>query len=138
MKVDGRCFCGFLTYVAEIDPERVEICHCTDCQTIASSAFRVMVPAEPGSFKLLSGEPTIYVKIAESGSKRDLAFCPKCGTAIYSGPTGEPPPGKPVYFGLRVGTLLQRDQLPPKAQYWVRSRQHWLRDVNALKAFEME
>ena len=47
MKVDGRCHCGFLSYVAEVDPEQVEICHCTDCQTLSGSAFRVVVPAEP-------------------------------------------------------------------------------------------
>ena len=138
MKVDGRCFCGFLTYVAEVDPERVEVCHCTDCQTIASSAFRVVVPAEPGSFRLLTGEPTKFVKVADNGARRVLAFCPKCGTAIYSGPDGEPPAGKPVFFGLRVGTLLQRNALPPKAQYWMRSRQHWLSNLDSLKAFETE
>jgi len=136
MKVDGRCLCGFITFAAEIDPERVEICHCTDCQTLSSSAFRVTVPARHGTFKLLSGELKTYVKIAESGHRRILAFCPGCGTSIYSAPAGESP--EDTFFGLRVGTLRQRDQLPPKAQYWVRSRQHWLNDVSALKAFEKE
>ena len=26
MKVDGSCFCGYLTYAAEIDPATVELC----------------------------------------------------------------------------------------------------------------
>lgn len=138
MKVDGRCHCGFVTYVAEVDPEEVFVCHCTDCQTLSGSAFRVVVPPEPGSFKLLSGELKTYVKTAESGNKRVQSFCPNCGTAIYSAPAGETPPGKPVFFGLRVGAILQRDRLPPKAQYWTRSRQHWVRDMNALQAFEQE
>ena len=34
MKVDGRCHCGSSPYEAEIDPEKVAICHCTDCQTL--------------------------------------------------------------------------------------------------------
>src|SRR5262245_4627881 len=38
MKVDGRCHCGYITYEAEIDPEKVMICHCTDCQTLTGSA----------------------------------------------------------------------------------------------------
>ena len=33
MKIDGRCHCGCVTYEAEIDPEKVLICHCGDCQT---------------------------------------------------------------------------------------------------------
>ena len=33
LKSDGGCHCHNLTYEAEIDPEQVEICHCTDCQS---------------------------------------------------------------------------------------------------------
>ena len=44
MKVDGACHCGAITVEGEIDPERVTICHCTDCQTSTGSAFRVSVP----------------------------------------------------------------------------------------------
>ena len=67
MHVDGSCHCGYITYQAEIDPGRVIICHCTDCQVLSSSAFRMIVVAEKGSFRLLSGEPTVYVKTADSG-----------------------------------------------------------------------
>jgi hypothetical protein len=136
MKVDGRCFCGFVTFAAEIDPAQVIVCHCTDCQTLSSSAFRVTVPAQPGTFKLLSGELKTYVKTADSGNRRALAFCPNCGTSIYSAPTGEMP--RDTYFGLRVGTLLQRDHLPPKAQCWVGSRQHWVDPMAALTPFDKE
>ena len=37
MKIDGRCHCGCITYEAEIDPDKVMICHCTDCQTLSGS-----------------------------------------------------------------------------------------------------
>jgi hypothetical protein len=39
MKIDGACHCGSITYAAEIDPQTVAICHCTDCQTLSGSAF---------------------------------------------------------------------------------------------------
>jgi hypothetical protein len=67
MKIDGACHCGSITYEAEADPEMTGICHCTDCQTLSGSAFRSVVPSRHGSFKLISGEPKIYVKTAESG-----------------------------------------------------------------------
>ena len=38
MKVDGACHCGELAYEAEIDPERIGVCHCVDCQIL--SAYR--------------------------------------------------------------------------------------------------
>src|SRR5262245_65854525 len=84
MKIDGACHCGNITYSAEIDPEKVGICHCTDCQTFSGSAFRISVPANKEAFRLAGGQPQIYVKTAESGTKRAQAFCPECGTSIYS------------------------------------------------------
>ncbi len=48
MKVNGACHCGTITIEGEADPEKVSICHCTDCQTSTGSAFRTTVPI-PGS-----------------------------------------------------------------------------------------
>ena len=79
MKVDGRCLCGYLSYEAEVDQNLVEICNCMDCQVLSGSAFRVNVPVIDGMFKFLSGEPKTYVKTAENGNRRILAFCPECG-----------------------------------------------------------
>src|SRR5438067_4194486 len=42
MKIDGRCHCGYISYEAEIDPEKVVICHCTDCRTLSGSALRTV------------------------------------------------------------------------------------------------
>ena len=41
MQIDGQCHCGRVTYRADIDPERVSICHCTDCQALTGSPYRV-------------------------------------------------------------------------------------------------
>lgn len=138
MRIDGRCHCGFLSYVAEVDPEKVEICHCTDCQTLSGSAFRVVVPAEPGTFKLLSGEPRTYVKTADSGNRRVQAFCPNCGTSLYAHALAGDPHIRPPIIGLRVGAIVQRAQLAPRTQYWTRSRQHWVTGMAMLPAVEME
>ena len=53
MKVDGGCHCGNIRYEAEVDPAKVVICHCTDCQTLSGSAFRTVVPTNEGTFRLL-------------------------------------------------------------------------------------
>ncbi|WP_409760297.1 GFA family protein [Aestuariivirga sp.] len=134
MKVDGTCFCGNVRFEAEIDPDTVELCHCKDCQKISSSAFRIVVPALPGTFHLLSGTLTTFVKTAESGNKRDLAFCPTCGTAIYSAPAG----GGPGFFGLRAGTLRQVGELVPRRQYWRRSALAWVDHVAEIESHESE
>src|SRR5712664_1918964 len=83
MKIEGCCHCGKISYEAEINPDYVIICHCTDCQTISGSPYRVTVPVKTENFKL-RGQPKTYVKTAASGNKRVLAFCADCGSAIYS------------------------------------------------------
>lgn len=121
MKIDGACHCGSITYAAEIDPQTVAICHCTDCQTLSGSAFRVVVPAKREGFKLLTGEPRIYVKTSDSGRKRVQSFCRDCGTPIYSADVTDP-----QTFSIRVGTVRQRAELPPKVQLWCQSALGWV------------
>jgi hypothetical protein len=134
MKIDGGCHCGYITYEAEADPERTSICHCTDCQALTGTAFRTSVRATDGTFRILTGEPTVYVKIAESGSKRAQAFCPRCGSPIYAAPVGE----GPKTYNIRVGTTHQRSQLVPKVQIWCSSEQRWLAGVGGIRRFEKQ
>ena len=134
MKVDGGCHCGNIRYEAEVDPARVVICHCTDCQTLSGSAFRTVVSTREGSFRLLSGAPKVYVRTAESGNQREQTFCPDCGTPLYSAPVG----GGAETVGLRVGTVRQRDQLIPSSQFWFRSSQTWLQRLSMMKKTEKQ
>ena len=134
MKIDSVCHCGAITYEAEIDPDKVIICHCTDCQTLSGSAYRSVAFVRDGSFKLLSGEPTTYVKVAEGGNERAQTFCPTCGSPIYSGSPDDPPKA----VGIRVGTIRQRDDLRPSKQYWCRSAQTWSGDISAIAEIERQ
>jgi hypothetical protein len=134
VKIDGSCHCGHISFEAEVDPATVVICHCTDCQTLSGSAFRTVVPTKGESFVLLSGEPKIYVKVSESGNRREQAFCPDCGTPIYSAPPGN----VAKVVSLRVGTIHQRDRLPPTDQYWFRSVQKWLQNLSAIKRMDKQ
>ena len=133
MKIDGSCHCGQIAYEADIDPEQVEICHCTDCQTLSGSAFRIIVPAAADRF-LLTGSPKIYIKTAESGNKRLQAFCPTCGSSIYSAAAIE----HPEIYNIRLATARQRDLLPPKRQYWRKSALSWIDDVGSLPRVDKE
>ena len=50
MKIDGGCHCGYLTYEAEIDETKISICHCTDCQALSGTAFRVSARSREDAF----------------------------------------------------------------------------------------
>jgi hypothetical protein len=134
MKIDGRCHCGYITYEADIDPDKVLICHCTDCQTLSGSAFRVVAYTREDAFKLHSGELKVYVKTSESGNKRPQSFCPECGTPIHATSDG---PGPKVY-AIRVGTVRQRDQMVPHVQVWARSAQPWVTGTGSIRKVEKQ
>ena len=132
MTIDGKCHCGFITFEAEADPAKTAICNCTDCQALTGGAFRVTIPAESGTFRLLSGEPSLYVKTADSGAKRRHAFCPRCGSPIYATGLGDDP--KP--YSLRFGTVRQREHFAPSVQIWTRSQHPWVNHLADIPAFE--
>jgi hypothetical protein len=135
MKIEGSCHCGFITVEGEADPDKVTICHCTDCQTGTGSAFRVSVPVPGTAFKM-TGEPTAYLKTtADSGNPRVQTFCPRCGTPIYSTSPGE---GVQPSYMVRVGILRQRGELAPKRQNWVRSARRWVTAMDAIPKNEKQ
>jgi len=130
MKVQGSCHCGQVTYEAEVDPESAHICNCTDCQMLTGSAFRVTVHAPRPAFRLLSGQPKVYVKIADSGARRRHSFCPNCGTPVHSSADTD----DPASYSLRVGCLAQCAQLAPRKRNWLRSSLPWAQNVSSLPA----
>jgi hypothetical protein len=135
MKVNGACSCGFITIEGEADTDRVTVCHCTDCQTSTGTAFRFNVPVRGETFKM-TGEPAVYIKTtAESGHPRAQAFCPRCGSPLYSTTPGE---GQQASYMVRAGVLKQRDQLMPKRQIWFRSSRSWVTDLDAVPKFEKQ
>ena len=133
MQVQGSCHCGSVRYEAVVDPERTTICHCTDCQRLTGSAYRVSVPAVAGSFRLVSGQPAVYVKIGDSGSRRAQAFCSGCGSPLYTYDADHPDA-----HGLRVGSLEQRAALVPRKQKFCRSALGWTQDLSGLQRLETE
>jgi hypothetical protein len=135
MKVDGACACGAIKVEAEADPEKTQLCHCTDCQTATGTAFRVSVPV-PGASLKLSGVPATYLKTtADSGNPRLQGFCGTCGTPLYSTTPGE---GVQQMYVLRVGILRQRDQFAPRKQIWTRSARNWLPQLDSVPRFEKQ
>lgn len=135
MKIDGACHCGYITIAGEADPEKTTICHCSDCQTGTGSAFRVSVPVS-GSTLRISGEPTTYLKTtADSGKPRAQAFCPRCGSPIYSTSPGE---GQQASYMVRVGILRQRKEFVPRRQIWFRSAQPWVTEIAPIAQSEKQ
>ena len=126
MQIDGGCHCGAISYEAEVDPEKVIVCHCTDCQAISGAPYRANVPVLMENFAL-RGTPTTYRKVGDSGNEVATAFCGRCGAGLYSSRGAAP-----SFVFLRLGGVRQRADLPPKAQGFCSSAMPWAMDISAV------
>jgi hypothetical protein len=129
MKIDGACLCGAIRYGAEINPDAIMVCHCTDCQVNGGGAFRWGTLVAKEDFHLLAGEPKFYRKVAASGRERALAFCADCGTSLYGTEADNP-----QSYSLRLGTARQARELTPSLQIWRGSACSWLDDLAGIPA----
>jgi hypothetical protein len=132
MLVSGGCHCGQIKFEADVEPGELQVCHCLDCQVLTGTAFRATVPVRPENFKLLRGKPNIYLKLADSGSRRRHAFCGNCGTPVYRMPTDNNPT-----YALRIGNLDQRLEFKvPAREIWVKRRLPWVNEVATATEFD--
>jgi len=54
-------------------------------------------------------------------------FCGECGSPLFT--SGE---GGPDDWGIRWGSIRQREQLKPARQIWCRSAVPWINDLKGL------
>jgi hypothetical protein len=126
MQIEGSCHCGRISFTAQVDPARVMVCHCSDCQVMSGSPFRAVVPAAIEDF-VLRGEPKRYIKTADSGNRRAQVFCGDCGTPLFA-----TAPENATQVIIRTGCVKQRATLVPKAQIWQHSALPWIHAVQAV------
>ena len=134
MHVDGQCHCGRVRFEADIDPRAVSICHCTDCQSLAGSPYRVTVICSGDQIRVTAGAPRIYAKTGDNGRKRFQHFCPDCGAPLFTSGEGT----QTDDWGIRWGSIRQRVSLKPARQIWCRSAAPWINDLAGLPGRPMD
>jgi hypothetical protein len=128
MRIEGGCHCGKVSFEAEADPAKAGVCHCTDCQNLSGSPYVAYIQVPAATFKL-RGTPKVYIKTAESGNRRAQAFCPECGSRLWAAAEKDTP-----VYNLRIGSVRQRAQLPPKTQVWCQSALPWSANLAGVKS----
>ena len=101
MNIDGQCHCGLVAYQADIDPDQVSICHCTDCQTLTGSPYRVTVICSGEQIRMTGKSPKVYAKTGDNGRRRFQHFCAECGSPLFT--SGE---GGPDDWGIRGAAFV--------------------------------
>ena len=133
MQLTGSCFCSAVEWEAEVDTNRIGLCHCRDCQIISGGAFRMSSAVDPKKFRFSKGSPREFEKTADSGSVRKMVFCGECGTHLCSMPADTEKEG--AFVSIRLATSPDFSKLNPIAELFCDSRVPWLPDIGGTLKF---
>ena len=112
----GGCLCGKVRYQIWSPPLTVGFCHCRHCQLALGAPLNAFAVFEKQNVTFTGEAPATF----ESSQLSRRAFCPKCGTSIYTDVrnTG--------YYSIRVGTLDNPADFPPQLHFGVESQIPWV------------
>ena len=79
----GGCQCGAVRYEILASPLKVYVCHCRECRKQTASAYGISAIVEREAFRHTRGEPKSWVRVADSGRRLRLMFCPDCGSRVW-------------------------------------------------------
>ncbi len=130
-KYTGGCQCGEVRYEVVGPPQKLVVCHCTDCQRQSGSAFGMTLVVNEADFRLTQGEVKTFASKAATGRAKLGAFCSRCGTRIY-----HKPEWRPGTVSVKPGTLDDTGGLRPDMHIWTRSRQPWVTIPEGVETHE--
>jgi hypothetical protein len=123
--MDGRCFCGFVSYRAKGEPRDETNCHCTICRRTSGAPFVAWFTVSQADFAFLSGEPARF----RSSGHGTRTFCPRCGTPLTFQSTHTPDA-----IDVTICSLDHPESLPPRDHTQTATRLPWV-ELGALPAF---
>lgn len=117
--ITGGCQCGAVRYECTEGPIVAGFCQCSNCQKFTGTghAANMMLPKSAFS---VTGETTTYEYTADSGNQMTRYFCPKCGSPVYGGSSGNPDG-----VMVRAGGLDDPSLFDAKFNLFTDSAQDW-------------
>ncbi|KAF2137499.1 uncharacterized protein K452DRAFT_353495 [Aplosporella prunicola CBS 121167] len=128
VKLTGSCYCRNLEYEVNLDSTedaRTSLCHCKNCKKAFGTNYGLTAKLPKDAFKYTKGTPKEHAADNGSGTVLYREFCDTCGSFILE--YGEP--AKPHFRYICVGSLDDPEALPPKGEFFCRSRQSWMPEV---------
>jgi hypothetical protein len=119
MAYAGQCLCGAVKLTISAEPVGARTCMCRTCQKFSggigtTNAFFPVDAVQP------EGELTWFENVADSGNVTNRAFCPKCGSHVFTKGSGAP-----HICGVRVSILDNSNAFPPQSVIWTESALEW-------------
>jgi len=114
----GGCGCGAVRFEIDAPLKGAGYCHCTRCQRRTGTAVQASALAEPGSFRVVSGEE--HLGRWAPGEGYEKVFCDQCGSAVF----GENPQDRNVVT-VRMGAFDEDPGVRPAMRQFVAYAAPW-------------
>ncbi len=129
MERTGGCACGAIRFKIKAPFIGIGACHCTDCQKASGGGPNYVGLVPKDALVVTQGEAKLFYSKGDSGAEVARAFCPDCGTPLWSVPAHEP------FFTVKLGALDDRADLAPQMHIYVASAPSWHPLGDGLPAF---
>lgn len=119
MAHSGQCLCGDVRISVEGDALGARTCWCRTCQKFGggngttNAFFRADAISTTGALSW-------FENVADSGNTTNRAFCPRCGSHIFTKGSAAPD-----FCGIRVSILDDSSAFAPQAIIWTDSAPAW-------------
>lgn len=125
----GQCLCGAVKFEYDGPVGPVSLCHCSQCRRAQGSAFSASAPLQAVRFRFTAGED--QVREFESRPGKYRAFCPTCGSPLYSRVDAIP-----GILRLRVGVIDGALGKAAESHIYVGSKSDWFEITDDLPSYD--
>lgn len=115
--MEGRCFCGFVSYRASGQPFDETNCHCTICRRTSGAPFVAWFSVRRAAFAFLAGAPASF----RSSAHGTRTFCPRCGTPLTFQSAHSPDE-----IDVTICSLDEPERLAPRDHTQTATRLPWV------------
>lgn len=126
----GGCACGAIRYKVTGQPVMMHDCQCGQCRRQSGTGHGSHVTFV-GAEVHVEGAASSWNVTGEGGTVKSGAFCPVCGSPVYT-----TFPDMPDVFVIRAGSLDDPDRYQPQLIMWTKTARAWDHVDPGLPAFE--
>ena len=116
----ATCVCAQLRVTCAVEPVKVSMCHCLDCQKRTGSTYGIAA-FFPRKHVEANGVSRTYRRASDSGFAVTFYFCPNCGSTVYWEPER-----RPEEIAVAVGSFADPTFPAPSQSVYNERRHSWV------------
>lgn len=126
-QIQCSCRCGAIQFEAEIIPDKIYNCHCSQCRKSHGATFATQTFAKGDTLKFHQGEDLISEYKEQRGIR---AFCSRCGSRLMNYAED-----KRLYLSIAIASINSGLNQGPVAHAYVSAKAQWHQPSTDIPAY---